>query len=337
MIGKQYKNYIIKTIFIGGGTPSILSTKQIKPILKAINKVFECFRIKRDIQLNVIQEHLIKTKVKTYKRQGVNRLSIGLQSSNNAELENLGRIHTYEEFLETYEMIRKQNIKNVNIDLISGLPYQKLKDWEKTLYAVMALSPEHISAYSLIIEEGTKFYDTLNQENLPDEYEDREMYYKTKEILGTTGYKRYEISNYSKKDKECIHNIGYWIGKEYVGIGLGASSYINNTRYSNTRDFSEYVKKSGDLESIKRDILILTKQEKMEEFMFLGLRLIDGVKISDFEKEFDVSYRDIFGYTTDKLIDRGLISRDGERIYLTDKGIDLSNVVFSEFIEMRQK
>lgn len=331
--GIKYKEYKVKTIFIGGGTPSILDENLIDKLLKQIKKSFELSRIE-EFTIECNPGTLNRKKIKIYKKYGINRVSLGLQSANDEELRMLGRIHTYEEFLETYSLLREEGILNINVDLMSALPHQNLKDWEKTLYTVAALSPEHISAYSLIIEEGTKFFQNIKDSDLPDEDEERQMYYRTKEILESTGYSRYEVSNYSKKGKECKHNSAYWTRKDYLGLGLGAASLIGNTRYSNIKDLDEYIKVVGNPGSIMVDIKTLSKKEEMEEFMFLGLRLSKGISIKDFEAKLEIDYNEVYGEITEKLITQGFMNDEKGQLSLTEKGIDLSNVVLSEFIEI---
>jgi len=210
------------------------------------------------------------------------------------------------------------------------LPHQTIKDWEKTLYTVMALSPEHISTYSLIIEEGTMFFENIKEIDLPDEDEERHMYYRTKEILESTGYIRYEISNYSKKDKECKHNCAYWTRKDYLGLGIGSASLIGNTRYSNLRDVDKYIEANGNPNLIMVDIKNLSQKEQM----FLGLRLMKGVSVKDFKEKFEMNFHDVYGTVTETLIKQGFMNDEEGQLSLTEKGIDLSNVVLSDFIEI---
>lgn len=330
---KSYKElmeeYLVKTIFIGGGTPSSIQAEYIAKILETIKKSF--FVEAEEITIEVNPCSITRDKLLTYKESGVNRLSIGLQSTNNEELKILGRIHTYEEFLENYKLARSIGYDNINIDLISGLVDQSIKDWEKILRKVTNLNPEHISAYSLIIEEGTPLYNKYYQHE-PDEEEDRLIYRKTKEILQAKGYTRYEISNYAKKGYESKHNNLYWKRISYLGIGLGSSSLINNTRFRNEQDIVKYIKKSKNHDLLHQDIKRLSKKEAMEEFMFLGLRIIEGIKKSQFKEEFDVSIEDIYGNIIEQSIKEGVIGENVDKIFLTDYGLDVSNYVLARFL-----
>ena len=234
--------YQVRSIFIGGGTPSLLSGNQIKNIMQVVQKYF-LIKEEAEITMEANPGTLTKKNLSAYKDAGINRLSMGLQSADNSCLYLLGRIHTWEEFLKNYELARKAGFENINIDLMSGLPGQTMSIYKKTLEKVMALRPEHISAYSLILEEGTPFYESKEiHKKIPNEEADREMYQFTKEILAENGYDRYEISNYALKGKECIHNLGYWSGVPYIGFGLGASSYFEGTRFSNERNLEHYKK-----------------------------------------------------------------------------------------------
>ncbi|PXV89488.1 oxygen-independent coproporphyrinogen-3 oxidase [Lachnotalea glycerini] len=334
LMGKEAKNYIVKTIFIGGGTPSILEGEEIALVLKSVYKRFE-IDSNVEITIEVNPGTATNNKLKAYQEAGVNRISLGLQSINNEELRELGRIHTYEEFLENYWLARKIGFSNINIDLMSAIPRQTVESWNKVLEKAIKLSPEHLSAYSLMIEEGTKFYDKWKQNilKLPSEEEERLMYYNTKSILEAAGYHRYEISNYCKKGFECKHNVGYWRRVEYIGFGLGGASFINHTRFSNVNNMQDYLKGADDnWEHLHQEIHQLSKQEEMEEFMFLGLRMINGVSIKQFEELFDVTYQSIYGTCSAQLVKDNLLDINGDRICLTEKGIDLSNCVLAEFL-----
>lgn len=312
------KAYHVVSIFLGGGTPSILESRQIKAVFEA---AYDSFRVDRDaeITLEMNPGTVTEEKLLVYRELGVNRLSIGLQSADNRELKRLGRIHTYEDFFSTYQMVRRAGFQNVNIDLMSGIPCQMLESYERSLCLAAKLEPEHISAYSLIIEEGTPFYERYSggkhAEELPDEDTERKMYVRTKEILETYGYHRYEISNYAKPGFECRHNLGYWNRVEYLGIGTGAASFINHRRWTEGETPVE-----------------LTPQEEIEEFMFLGLRKMEGVSRADFKKNFgqeiEIYYKDIIA----KLTKQNLLVEKGGMLYLTERGIDVSNYVMSEFL-----
>lgn len=326
----------VSTVFIGGGTPSIWDGEWIKELM---DMVYAAFDVEETAEITIESNPgtLTQEKLKAYKEAGINRLSIGLQTSDDVLLKALGRIHSWSDFLESYRLAREAGFENINIDLMSGLPGQSLKNYEDTLAKVIELKPEHISAYSLIVEEGTPFAEmTLS---LPDEDTERQMYYNTKKILRMAGYERYEISNYSKPGYECRHNLGYWSEAEYIGLGLGAASYDNKIRYSICRDLKEYIDilESSDTDENKicnlmQDVSELTVKEQMEEFCFLGLRKISGISRREFLQLFgrtiDVVYEDVLRKY--KLL--GLIDSVGDTIRLTDKGLDVSNIVMADFL-----
>lgn len=321
---KVREEYQIVSIYVGGGTPSILAPCQMEQIFRAIR---ETFLICPDAEISIEMNPgtVTEDKLSLYYASGINRLSIGLQSVNDRELKYLGRIHTFRQFLDTYRMAREKGFSNINVDLISAIPGQTEESWEKTLRTVAELFPEHISAYSLIIEEGTPFYDIYGVQNggcpggdlpaLPSEEEERRMYENTEEVLAEYGYHRYEISNYARKGFECRHNLGYWSRTEYLGIGVGASSFMNHRRWV-----------SG--ESPK----ILTRTEEMEEFMFLGLRKMSGISKEAFAGEFGTSVEEIYADPLHRLKEQGLLEEQGDAWKLTKRGIDVSNYVLSEFL-----
>lgn len=380
---KSYKyraeEYQISTIFIGGGTPSSVEENYITSILETIYEVFNIEdkwnnpitednesipysirgnSLQPEISIELNPGSIDEVKLSAYKKVGINRLSIGLQSANNKDLQLLGRIHSYEQFEDNYNLARSLGFKNINIDLISGIPLQTVKTWEYTLEKIANLKPEHISAYSLIIEEGTSFFEYYSEKGpykheLPDEEIDRQIYKITKEILNSYGYKRYEISNYSKEGYKCKHNISYWTGVQYLGLGLGASSLIENTRFSNTTDINEYIKlckaysnvnkidvltkdikysMTKDIIGLRRNIEILTTQNQMEEFMFLGLRLIEGISNKEFYNRFNLDIDEVYGKAVKKLIQQDLLINNGNNLMLTERGIDISNIVLAEFL-----
>ena len=312
------KAYVVVSIFIGGGTPSILSPEQIKDIFKSIKEIFELSK-DAEITIEMNPGTVDREKLSAYREAGINRLSIGLQTADNEELKKLGRIHTYEDFLETYKMARQEGFANINVDLMSAIPGQTLASYENTLRVVAKLSPEHISAYSLIIEEGTPFYERYGQgeheEELPGEEEERRMYQRTKELLLEYGYERYEISNYAKKGYACRHNLGYWERAEYLGIGTGASSLLNNQRW---------------VQGEKKETI--DRQGQMEEFMFLGLRKIEGISRTVFESTFGCPVEHIYGDVILRMKENGLMKDADGYLRLTEKGIDLSNYVMREFL-----
>ncbi|NLL74048.1 MAG: radical SAM family heme chaperone HemW [Clostridiales bacterium] len=347
-------NYMVSSIFIGGGTPSCVDSAYIVRTLEEIKDIFEVREAEITIEIN--PGTVDREKLKDYYKAGINRISYGLQSTNDYELKLLGRIHTYLQFLDNYKLAREIGFTNISVDLMSALPGQNLDTWKKTLQRILAISPEHISAYSLIIEEGTPFYDLYGpkgsrKDMLPDEDTDRLIYKATKDMLESFGYKRYEISNYAKTGYESSHNLAYWNGNEYLGLGLGSSSLISNNRFHNTYNMKEYISLisscniddvHGNLKSrpdllhdyfgIREELLVLSQNEQMEEFMFLGLRKTKGISKGEFLEKFDIAMEDIY---KDKLINLekdGLIYRDNDRVWLTDYGIDISNRVLAEFL-----
>ena len=335
---EYYRDYNVTSVFLGGGTPSILEGNQTAEIMEALQ---QNFTIEKDAEITIECNPgtLNRQKLSAYKNAGINRISMGLQSANNQELKNLGRIHTFEEFLQNYDLVRKTGFENVNVDLMSALPGQKVSDWERTLKEVLKLRPEHISAYSLIIEEGTPFYQKYEEDEmrreagecpliLPTEEAEREMYFLAKKMLLEKGYERYEISNYAKKGKECRHNIGYWTRKNYLGLGLGSASLVENVRFSNTSDLNEYL--NGKFEPEEREVL--ARKEQMEEFAFLGLRMMSGINRKEFVRAFGVEIEAVFGEVIQKMIDKGLLLQQAGNIFLTEEGISVSNYVMSEFL-----
>lgn len=324
--------YEIVSIFVGGGTPSILTEAQITQVFEAVHESFP-IREDAEITLEMNPGTDVKDKLPAYRELGINRLSMGLQSADNEELKCLGRIHTYEDFRQVYQWAREAGFTNINVDLMSAIPGQTLESYEDTLRKVADLEPEHISAYSLIIEEGTPFYERYGEgrhaEELPDEDIERQMYVRTGEILEDYGYHRYEISNYAKDGYECRHNLGYWDRKEYLGLGAGASSLMDHIRWKEPDHIGP---STGLVLEEREDFTRLRRKDEMEEFMFLGLRKINGVSEYDFYKSFRVSMDEIYKESIENLIKEGLLVREEDRIRLTDRGIDLSNYALSQFL-----
>lgn len=337
-----FEAYSVTSVFFGGGTPSVLSAEQMGRLMNALENVF-CFDGNAEISMEMNPGTVTPEKLKGYKEAGINRLSIGLQSVNDEELKMLGRIHDYQTFLETYHLARACGFSNINVDLISAIPGQTVESWQKSLRTIAELDPEHISAYSLIIEEGTPFYEIYGDDNscinndkeikkLPNEDTERQMYEDTLRILREYGYHRYEISNYAKKGYECRHNLGYWERKEYLGLGTGAASLIQNQRFSHIRDTEEYIRNAHDPELLVCEKEMLSEQEQMEEFMFLGLRKMQGVRTDIFKESFGVEIEEVYGSVLQTLQEEGLLCCEGERIFLTERGIDISNYVLSQFL-----
>ena len=349
-----YKGFQVHTVFFGGGTPSLLMPEQTAAILERLYQRFSFLPEKEmEITLEANPGTLTEEKLRAWRQAGVNRLSIGLQSAHDEELKSLGRIHTWKEFLWGYEAARRAGFSNLNIDLMSALPGQSVESWMDTLESVVELKPEHISAYSLIIEEGTPFYDWYGPQDaasekrqmekrkpLPSEEEDRLMYERTGEYLAKGGYGRYEISNYALPGFACRHNLAYWERTDYAGFGLGAASLRENVRWSNTAELAEYLAhagQTGEETRIKKEMSRLSIQDQMEEFMFLGLRKTEGVSASTFERLYGKPLEAVYEEPVERLIREGLLLRyqkeDGSVFFrLSDKGIDVSNYALAMFL-----
>ena len=373
----------VDSVFFGGGTPSVYKVEYIEEILKIILRKYNIDKDIAEITIEVNPGTVDYDKLKRYRAAGINRISIGLQSADNEELKLLGRIHTYEKFVETYTEARRAGFNNINIDLMSAIPYQTVNSFMETLKKVVKLNPEHISAYSLIIEEGTPFYNKYGENGefsdaIPSEETDREMYHMTKTFLKENGYERYEISNYSKKGYECKHNIKYWSRDNYYGFGVAAASLVNNLRYSNISDRDKYIDillrrkldktdieriNNTNIDEIRDEISDVNKDEQIEEFMFLGLRKMEGISLKEFERVSGKTLREEYGEIPDRLISEGLCEevridgdkdvedilkyvdkniskemcggiKDNEEYFrLTERGIDISNSVFVEFMK----
>lgn len=325
----------LRSIFIGGGTPSYMHEKAIEQILAAVK---ESFVLKPDCEITMEMNPgtITPYKASVYKRAGINRVSLGLQSTHNHHLQTLGRIHTFEQFVENFEILRNLGFDNINVDLMSGLPGLTLLEWEETLKTIIELNPEHISAYSLIIEPETPFYGLYESgEGLPEESIEREMYWLTHDLLKTAGYEHYEISNFAKRGKCCVHNKSYWQMEDYMGVGLGAASYHNGIRYKNSSDLDVYLDWKGQLSEIRTEVEEVELEQGIEEFMFLGLRLLIGIRKDVFEHLFEMPIEAIYGQVIDQLKSKQLLRENKESLRLTRKGIDLANQVFVEFLEIK--
>lgn len=326
-------DYIVSTIFIGGGTPSYIDARYISDILNHLSKRLTLAE-KMEISIEANPKTLNSEKLDVYKDSGINRLSLGVQSLNDDVLSKIGRIHTRKDFLDTYKLVRSKGFDNINVDIMFNLPNQRVKDVVNTLNEIVTLDVEHISYYSLKIEEGTPFYDMdiKNQLALPNEDEERLMYHKGIELLDRSNYNHYEISNFSKKGLECKHNMFYWTVKPYVGMGLAAHSNINKRRYGNTTNFDEYFAAVDKSEFPVVENESIDEATEMSEYMILGLRLIDGIRKDSFNSRFGIHVDDVFG---DKLIvlhDKGLLINTADTVKLTSMGLDLSNRVFVELL-----
>lgn len=398
---ERLKEYQVKNVFFGGGTPSVVEPEYIKDIMECLNEHFD---IAEDIEATIECNPgtLDSNKAAIYRKCGINRISFGLQSADDTELKMLGRIHTFEKFKESLNIARAAGFNNINVDIMSALPGQTMESYKRTIDKVLECNVEHISAYSLIVEEGTPLYDRLDTDypELPDEDTERQMYYYTKEKLASAGYVHYEISNYSKPGYECRHNISYWERADYLGFGIGAASLFEEIRHTNIADINKYIticknlsvmcnhipgiqsdkeseilnnlgnindtyekylydnnddiitnnnKVAGNVlseerieqDTLKKKILIdiiwtdiqeLSLNDRMEEFMFLGLRKIAGISKSEFEKFFSKNIVDVYGNVIEENVLNGLLVDDGDSIRLTDRGIDISNVVMAEFL-----
>ena len=327
------KGYKVSTVFVGGGTPSILTGEQIERIFDTISKVFWLEK-RPEITLEMNPGTVTAEKLKAYKRAGVNRLSIGLQSVRNENLKMLGRVHTYEEFLHSYDLARQEKFDNISIDLISSIPGQSLESWEEELRQVIELNPEHLSVYQLILEEGTPFYEKYakHPEFLPTEEISRNIYLLTGRLLKEAGYEQYEISNYAKLGNESRHNLKYWERKDYLGLGLGAASMVRNIRMSNTRDMKTYLERCHQPKTMREDVEFLEEPRQMEEFMFLGLRKTRGVSRKEFHRTFGQELDMVYEKALYKCLENGLLKEHKDRIFLSEEGMLLSNLVMSEFL-----
>lgn len=381
----RYREYEVQTVFIGGGTPTAVPCEKLCEVLKT---VITCYRVnsQAEISMEANPGTVTKEALLSYREAGINRLSIGLQSADDGELKLLGRIHTYRDFLQTYRWAQEAGFTNINLDIMSALPGQSVENYKKTLETVLSLRPQHISAYSLIVEEGTPFYEKYGQESeklqatgekqpdLPSEEEEREMYALTEKLLVAAGYHRYEISNYALPGRECRHNRVYWKRGNYVGFGLGAASMVENVRFENTRKMQEYLAEyagvpdaepvsadvaQGDAQALSneqelslseyahsekeqslfesehtfsKNVHPLSPQEQMEETMFLGLRLTEGVSKAEFQRQFGVSMEQIYGKVIQENIAQSLLADDAGYVCLTREGMDLSNYVMAQFL-----
>ena len=333
VMGKRYGEIPVETIFIGGGTPSVPDSGLIVEIMEHVRHAFHVAD-GAEISMEANPGTVTREKLTDYRKAGVNRLSFGLQSANDRELKLLGRIHTWAEFLESFTLARECGFANLNIDLMSALPGQTCESWKETLSRVTDLDPEHISAYSLIIEEGTPFGERYGSEEgrklLPDEDSEREMYHETKRFLKDCGYERYEISNYAKPGRECRHNIGYWTGVPYLGLGLGASSYLDGCRFTVNPDMKQYLEEKPGMFA---DIEKLTKKDMEEEFFYVGLRMTAGVSLSEFERRFGISAKEVYPGLMETFVKEKAARFEGDRFVLTDYGLDVSNYIMAQFLQ----
>ena len=342
--GELLKGKTVTSIYIGGGTPSSLETPLIIKIMNTLDKAFNISG-EAEVTIECNPGTVNPDSLAVYKSFGINRLSIGLQSADYDELKALGRIHDYDSFLRTIDAVIKAGFTNYNVDIMYGLPGQDLSSLRRTLKNVTMLGPKHISAYSLIIEEGTRFYDRYYEDYINQIKGDKTKYLPTESALVEMtdfvnaylkgrGYIRYEISNYAKKGYECRHNIGYWKRAEYIGFGIGAASLYENVRYKNITDIDKYIKNYSvsnpvnEYESKEK----LSADEAMAEFMMLGLRMTEGVSADEFHNMFGRSIGDVYKDSITELTQQGLIVSEGGRIRPTNKGLELQNIIAGKFI-----
>jgi len=325
----------ISTIYIGGGTPSIIDSQNIIKIIKVIKNRFNVNK-NVEITIEINPGTVTKNKLEDYKKAGINRLSIGLQSTHDRILNLIGRIHSYDQFLETYNLAKEVGFENINVDLMLAIPTQTEEELLESVKKVIELNPNHISLYSLILEENTELEKMISNGTLEliDDKVERKMYWKTKSLLEKNGYIQYEISNFAKKGYESKHNLDCWNQEEYIGFGVAAHSYFNNKRFSNTENLENYIefiknKKINNIISINE---IQDREIKAKEFMMLGFRKIEGVSISEFERRFRINPLFYFRFEISKLEENELIEVDLDNIKLTKKGLDLANKVFEEFV-----
>ena len=332
-----FNNYRITTIYIGVGTPSYIKSKYIEGILKKIYEIIPNNELENtEITLEINPGTLTNEKLENYKQSKINRISIGVQSTNNTLLKMLGRIHTYEEFYENYKLLKNIGFSNINVDFMIGLPNQTLDDIQKCIEQIKMLSPKHVSVYSLILEENTKLFDKINSNELevPNEDLERKMYWKIKKELENLGYIHYEISNFAKKGYFSKHNLNCWEQKEYIGFGVNAHSYLNRIRFSNTENIKEYIKNINEKNYLENRKIheIQTIEEEQNEFMLLGLRKIKGVSINSFKEKFNKNPLFLYKEIIVKLEKEGLLKVEQDNICLTSKGIDCANLVWVEFV-----
>ncbi len=340
--GPAFRDAVVSTIYIGGGTPSWLQEDYIAALMQ---EIYQDFKVAADAEITIECNPgtLTRAKLECYKTNGINRLSIGLQSVHDDELKHLGRVHTFEQFLRNYGLARECGFYNINVDLMNSLPGQTVEKAYQSLIQTIQLKPEHISSYSLIIEKGTPFYDLykfdvvkleagMPPEDLPSEDTAYQIGVMTQDILAQNGYMRYEISNYARKGCACRHNIGYWQRKEYLGLGLGAASLLEEARYSNVRDLEQYIDLSFDCVNLREEVNILSRNTQIEEYMFLGLRMTEGIEKNQFYRTFGFTVGQVYGNVIRRLESEDLICDTPTQLYLTQRGIDLSNYVLAQFL-----
>ncbi len=331
-VWKEENTRPISSVFIGGGTPSLLTINQLDQVMSRLHRSFQ-IEIDAEQTIEANPGTITEEKAKFWYQKGINRVSMGVQALDDQLLKRLGRIHNRRQVFESWTILQKCGFQNLSFDLMMGLPEQSLKQWKKTLNEAIQLNPQHLSCYSLIIEEGTPFYDEQESLNLPNEDTERAMYSCTREILSEAGMLQYEISNFSRPGYESRHNAGYWRRKPYIGLGLGAASLLKEEiRYHNTNDMQHYLQYSSDPSAIREDQIELTLSDQMEEFMFLGLRCTRGVQKEEFRSIFGKTMESVYGDVLIKHTQNGLIKEENGWLSLTEKGMDVANLVFADFL-----
>ncbi len=327
------QGFTVKTVFMGGGTPSYVDSKYMHQLMSSLNRHMN---IEGDAEISIETNPgtLTEKKLSVYREAGINRLSIGLQAWQNSLLKYLGRIHNIEDFITNYKLALKAGFNNINVDLIFGIPGQSIKDWTDTIDNISQLDITHLSCYSLKIEEGTPFGLQLEKGKLKavEDELDREMYWLAIEKLRNNGFKQYEISNFAREGYECRHNLVYWNAEEYVGFGAGAHSYFNKKRFNNVGDIHRYSSLINNNESTIENVQAIDEQDSMSEYMILRLRLVEGVLSKDFEQRFGVALSTKYSKQIERLVSSGLADFNGNKLRLTQKGLDLANQAFVEFI-----
>lgn len=330
---EELQAYRIRSVFIGGGTPSLLKEEELVSIAECLKDNTGSWMTEAEWTIEANPGTVTLEKAMCWRKNGVNRISLGMQAAQDRLLRSLGRIHTSDQLLKSVETVRQAGFSNMNLDLMMGLPGQSMEDWKETLETAVNLSPEHLSCYSLIVEEGTPLYTDVSEGRcrLPEEEIERGMYDWTLRFLAAQGYRQYEISNFAKEGFECRHNLSYWDLSEYRGIGLGASSYIQGRRIRNEQNLLSYMGAENPalLESVEEEY---SEKNAMEEWMFLGLRRTEGIRKADFEARFARSVESVYGGAIQELKERGLLAEGEGRLYLSRKGLDLANLVFEAFL-----
>ncbi|HHY46895.1 MAG TPA: radical SAM family heme chaperone HemW [Firmicutes bacterium] len=325
--------YRIATVYVGGGTPTILP---LRDLVHLLDRIWAIFQVEDGAEFTVEANPgtVDRPKLKAMLDAGVNRLSLGAQAFQDSLLEGLGRIHTAREIVEAFCLARDAGFRNINLDIIYALPGQTMASWEETLEAVTRLDPEHVSAYGLMLEEGTRLWERVTGGVVEACDEDTEvrMYYAAKDILEESGYEHYELSNFSKPGYRCLHNIGYWKIMPYIGLGAGAHSYFGRWRFNNVYDAEEYTERMSRGAMPVEGGREISKAEEMSDFMILGLRMLEGVSDREFRKRFGVGISDVFGEALGKCNSLGLAEWDGSSIRLTRRGLMLSNEVMRDFL-----